>query len=152
MRNTFAALSILVLALPCHGALDVSQSVNQLIPDGDSSGLASTVNISGQTGSVADVTVNLDINGFWNGDLYAYLVHGNGFAVLLNRVGSTSSDIYGYGDSGMNVTFSDNAANGNIHYYQNIMPTSNRCSLSLYNLTRPIHMLTLLNRLNLRYK
>ena len=31
--------------------------------------------------------MTLNLSGGWNGDLYAYLVHNSGFAVLLNRVG-----------------------------------------------------------------
>lgn len=50
-------------------------------------------------------------------DLYAYLVHGSGFSVLLNRVGRTAGDGFGSGDAGMNVTLDDSAANGDIHLY-----------------------------------
>jgi subtilisin-like proprotein convertase family protein len=120
MKTNAIALSFLVLGGAAQASIEVSQSVNQLIPDGSPTGFASAITITGQNASVADITVNLDINGSWNGDLYAYLVHDHGFAVLLNRVGSTSSDIYGYGDSGMNVSFNDSAANGNIHYYQQL--------------------------------
>lgn len=118
MKTSVITLSVLLFAGVSQASIQISQPVNQLIPDGSPTGLASAINISGQTASVADITVNLDITGSWNGDLYAYLVHGGGFAVLLNRVGSTPTDIYGYGDSGMNVSFNDNAAGGNIHYYQ----------------------------------
>jgi hypothetical protein len=37
--------------------------------------------------TITDVNVGLQLSGGWNGDLYAYLVHSSGFAVLLNRVG-----------------------------------------------------------------
>src|SRR5262249_30283949 len=64
-----------------------------------------------------DVTVSLDISGGSNGDLYAYLQHGStGFAVLLNRVGKTASDPFGYSDSGFHVILSD-AASLDIHNY-----------------------------------
>ena len=108
------------LAGRSESQIQIVQQVNQLIPDGSPTGLASTINVSGQAFSIADIKVDLDITGTYNGDLYAYLVHGNGFAVLLNRVGATSSNVYGYGGSGLNVTFMDSAANGNIHYYQNV--------------------------------
>ena len=62
------------------------------------------------------MNVSLDITGGWNGDLYAYLSFSDGFAVLLNRVGKSSSDDFGYGDAGFNVTFSDSAAT-DIHLY-----------------------------------
>ena len=92
-----------------------NQLVNQMIPDGSPVGLARTLSVSGQSGTIGDVQVTLNISGSDNGDIYAYLEHGNGFAVLLNRVGATASDILGYSDPGLNVTFSDNAINGNIH-------------------------------------
>lgn len=97
-------------------------SVNQAIPDNDPNGLALATNLTMQGSSISAVTVGLVISGGYNGDLYAYLVGPNGgFAVLLNRVGvSNTASAFGYGDAGFNVTFSDAAANGDIHYYQNV--------------------------------
>ena len=63
------------------------------------------------TGSV------LQLSGGYNGDLYANVQHGSGMSVLLNRVGVTDGEPFGYDDSGMNVTFADSAA-ADIHYYQ----------------------------------
>jgi subtilisin-like proprotein convertase family protein len=126
MKTRASPLALLLTAAMSQAQTVVNQTVNQLIPEGTPTGLASTIPISGDAGSIVNISVNLDITGTWNGDLYAYLVHSDsatgqtGFAVLLNRVGSTPTDIFGYGDSGMNVTFSDNAANGNIHYYQQV--------------------------------
>lgn len=96
-------------------------SVNQAVPDGSPLGLTLATNLTIAGGNISDLTVNLDISGGFNGDLYAYLAGPNGgFAVLLNRVGvSNSASAFGYSDSGMNVTFSDSAAN-DIHYYQNV--------------------------------
>ena len=96
-------------------------SVNQPIPDGNPNGMALATNLAGMSGTINNVTASLNISGGYNGDLYAYLVGPNGgFAVLLNRVGvSNSTSAFGYSDSGMNVTFSDSAAN-DIHYYQNV--------------------------------
>ena len=64
-----------------------------------------------------DVTLN--ISGGYNGDLYCYLTHGSGFSVLLNRVGQTSLNPGGYGDTGFAVTLSDLAAT-DIHNYQTV--------------------------------
>jgi subtilisin-like proprotein convertase family protein len=101
-----------------------SSSPNMTVPDGNPVGL--NLNISAMPGGViSQVTVNLDITGGWNGDLYAYLAGpGGGFAVLLNRTGinsdgSSFTDMAGYSDAGFNITFDDNAGNGNIHYYEN---------------------------------
>jgi subtilisin-like proprotein convertase family protein len=100
-------------------------TVNTTIPDNDPDGLVSSVALSGLIGSISNVTVSLDITGGYNGDLYAYLVGPNGgFAVLLNRVGVTNGNSYGYSDAGFNnITLDDSAANNNIHYYQNVAGT-----------------------------
>jgi subtilisin-like proprotein convertase family protein len=107
-------------AIAFTGSANYSTSL--AIPDNNSLGVADTENftLTGAT-SISSLQVTLDIAGGWNGDYYAYLRHGSsGFAVLLNRVGVTGSGQFGYGDSGFNVTFSDNAANGDIHSYQNV--------------------------------
>jgi len=93
---------------------------NRLIPDGDPSGLSLAPTLPSAIASIASVTVNLNITGEFNGDLYSYIRHSSGFAVLLNRPGKTAANPYGYADSGMNVTFQDGAANGDIHVYQNV--------------------------------
>ncbi|HEV2394892.1 MAG TPA: VPDSG-CTERM sorting domain-containing protein [Verrucomicrobiae bacterium] len=103
---------------PSARALPVTatSSPGVVIPDNDLNGVADTINLSTTITSISDVTVTLDISGGYNGDYYAYLRHGaTGFAVLLNRVGSTSGNPYGSSDSGLNVTFSDSAANGDSH-------------------------------------
>jgi len=92
-----------------------------LIPDGSSVGWTDSRTLSGlPISSITDVSVSLTINGGWNGDYYAYLTHGSGFSVLLNGVGHTASDSFGYDDAGLNVTLDDGAANGDIHLYQNV--------------------------------
>jgi subtilisin-like proprotein convertase family protein len=94
---------------------------NVTIPDNDFSGVASTVSLSTPITSIANLSVMLNIAGGFNGDLFAYLRHGaSGFAVLLNRTGQTGANPFGYADSGFNVTFSDLAANGDIHAYANV--------------------------------
>jgi len=90
-----------------------------VLPDGNTTGWFDTRTVSGITGnSILDVNVFLDITGGWNGDYYAYLTHSSGFSVLLNRVGQTGGNPFGYGDAGLNVTLDDSAANGDIHLYQ----------------------------------
>jgi subtilisin-like proprotein convertase family protein len=91
-------------------------TVNELIPDGNAVGLASSCTISGEQGLISNLEVSLNISGTYNGDLYAYLTHGDGFAVLLNRVGVSATDSLGYRDSGLNVVFDDSAPN--IHDYR----------------------------------
>ena len=68
---------------------------------------------------VTDVSVSFTTSGGWNGDLYAYLSHGSGQAVLLNRVGTVNTGDDGYGDGGFNIVLkSSGATYGDIHKYQ----------------------------------
>jgi len=114
----------LFLAFFLLGTLGVSAQqysftnvVNTPIPDANPNGLFSSINVSGISGELGDVTLSLTVSGGYNGDLYAYLSGDNGgFSVLLNRVGRTSTDPTGYGDAGFNVTFSD-FGTGDIHLY-----------------------------------
>ena len=93
-----------------------------VVPDGNPTGWSDSRTLSGiPDNSILDVTVTLQVSGGWNGDLYAYLAGpGGGFAVLLNRPGVTSSAPFGYSDAGLNITFQDNAPNGDIHLYQTV--------------------------------
>lgn len=121
---TAAILIGLVFAARPAFALPFTVSVNYgpslLVPDNDANGVSDT-EIFGLAGyTITGVQVSLNISGGYTGDFYAYLRHGaSGFAVLLNRTGSSAANPYGYADGGFNVTFSDGAANGNIHSYQN---------------------------------
>jgi hypothetical protein len=67
--------------------------------------------------------VSLSLNGGWNGDYDAFLSHGSGFAVLLNRVGRTATpgEEAGYGDAGLTVVFDDASVNGDVHSYQQVV-------------------------------
>jgi subtilisin-like proprotein convertase family protein len=85
-------------------------NVSTAIPDNDEVGFVDTrtVSVPGMT-EITGVTVNLQITGGWNGDLYAYLVHGSGFSVLLNRPGRSLANPDGSGASGMSITIADSA-------------------------------------------
>ncbi len=88
-----------------------------VIPDGNVTGWSDTRTLSGiSLVQIADVDVTLHLSGGYNGDLYAYLVHDSGFTVLLNRVGATAGNHYGYSDAGMNITLSDQAST-DVHLY-----------------------------------
>jgi subtilisin-like proprotein convertase family protein len=108
-------------ALASPPTFNVSQNYNigLAIPDNDPTGLAVTESFSALgISSISQLTVSLDITGGANGDFYAYLQHGSGVSVLLNRVGRDSGNSIGYANPGMNVTFDDTAVNGDIHTYQ----------------------------------
>lgn len=88
------------------------------IPDNDPSGVGYGFTISGAPIDIQNVTVRFTIAGGYNGDLYGYLVHDSGFAVLLNRVGATGGNPGGYPDSGFNnVTLASSVGN-DIHQYE----------------------------------
>lgn len=110
-------------------------SINADIPDGSLSGLGNSQTVSSAEHFIQSLTVTLDIQGTgagaFNRDYYAYLTHGSGFAVLLNRSGKTSGDAVGYADNGYNnLTFQDSAANGEIHLYQNTLAPSGNGALT----------------------
>lgn len=102
-----------------------------VIPDDQpSGGLSVQVTVPPDVTSIAGIAVNLAISGAgasgiaYDGDFYAYLRHdagaeGTGFAVLLNRVGATLVNPFGYDDNGMNVWFADGVAGqGDVHTYR----------------------------------
>ena len=121
MNRKIAAIMALMCALAIAAKADTnvtySISVNAAIPDGNPVGLVSSTNISGLPIGITSVQVDLNITGGFNGDLYAYLLGPNGgFAVLLNRVGLTAGNPFGYGNAGFNITLADGYSN--IHNYQ----------------------------------
>jgi hypothetical protein len=87
------------------------------IPDGNLSGRQSSYTFSGITDyNISAVTVTLSLAGGYNGNLYAYLTHGSGTAVLLNRVGVGSSDPFGASGSGLSSLVLASTALNNIHF------------------------------------
>jgi subtilisin-like proprotein convertase family protein len=80
-----------------------ASGLGQVIPDNEATGVAYALNFGATGLQISDIQVSLNISGGWNGDLYAYLSHGSSYAVLLNRVGATTSGGDGYSTSGLNV-------------------------------------------------
>lgn len=99
-------------------------NLNQVIPDNDSSGITSSQTVNLPSAALRSVSVSLQLSGVgsggYNGDLYVLLSHAGASSVLLNRVGKTASNPFGYGDNGLSVKFSDSASNGDIHLYQTV--------------------------------
>lgn len=104
--------------------------VNQAIPDGGE--MVNVQNLSLNDGTIQHLQVGLQISSSpadsggpaYAGDLFVSLSHDSGYAVLLNRPGTTSSDAFGYDDSGFNVVFDDSSAT-NAHTYRNTPGTVN---------------------------
>ncbi len=122
--KTLPLLALPWLALTARAAVIItSGGLNTPIPDDTDTGLVHSLAVtdSFSVGSVS-VSLNLSVPGGdygWTGDLYAYLQHGAGLSVLLNRLGRTDGAPLGYGDNqAINVSFTDGAANGDIHNYR----------------------------------
>lgn len=119
-------LSGLLLAAPLvtRAAVAIgSGPLNALIPDQSNTGVAYTLTVP-DSFPISAVSVSLSLSvpagsTGWFGDLYAYLQHDSGLAVLLNRPGRDFGSLAGYDDSqNVAVTFDDAAANGDIHNYR----------------------------------
>ncbi|MDR3459322.1 MAG: proprotein convertase P-domain-containing protein [Verrucomicrobiae bacterium] len=118
-KLTFVAIALLfACAVQAQTNFTYSSgTLNTAIPDGNPVGISTGTSVSSMLGYATDVSVNLNITGGFNGDLYAYLVGPHGqLAVLLNRVGMSSGNALGYGNAGVNITLNQSGAN--IHNYQ----------------------------------
>jgi hypothetical protein len=89
--------------------------LSQVIPDNNPSGVAFALNFTATGLRLTDISFTLTTAGGWNGDIYAYLSHGDGFAVLLNRVGASSIDADGYSASGFSTITLRMSATTDIH-------------------------------------
>lgn len=100
-----------VLVLPsAHAAIMQTFDFNALglaVPDGNPVGLGNLQSVTTSITSIEDISVTLDLSGDFNGDLYAYLQHDTGFAVLLNRIGRTAVAPFGSAGSGITIALND---------------------------------------------
>ncbi len=110
----------LLAGLQAKAALYTYSGSAYAIPDGNPNGALSSIAVSGAAKTITHVNVNLNISGGYNGDLYGYLSYNGTLVTLINRVGTSGADPFGYGDAGFNVTLNDSAANGSIHNYLNV--------------------------------
>ena len=116
MKLIFAGAVLLLALLPAQSALFTSGTLNQGIPDGNPTGLSSSLNVSGVAGNIVSLDVHLNISGGYNGDLYVYLSYNNQSAILLNRVGRSLTSSFGYDDAGFSIVLRDSAAT-DVHNY-----------------------------------
>ncbi len=108
LRSILGAAMLVGAAGAQGGNTIYSWTGYQPIPDNNASGVAFTFFVGAPTPEViTSVSVSMNIAGGWNGDLFAYLSHGSGYSVLLNRVEKTAEHSTGSNTSGMDVTFSD---------------------------------------------
>lgn len=126
-------LTVILATLPCmfaqaqflHTESFTFDGINLDVPDGSGIGVADVQTLDTGVDSITDLSVRFTLENApggdpmaYNGDIYAYLSHGTGFAVLLNRVGRVVGLDLGYGDNGMDVTFDEDAPGSDIHLYQ----------------------------------
>lgn len=120
MKLPLPLLTALLLPAAAHAAgsaitLTQSWCCSLAVPDNDAVGASSSITVSAPGfDRIESVTMQLEMDGGWNGDLYGYLVHDGQLAILINRPGKTLENPAGAGSVGMIVTFSDLAA-GDIH-------------------------------------
>lgn len=111
--NPLLSVSLLTsFTLSAHAASTVSQTfvIGTQVPDNSAIGLSETRQISSSITSITEVEVQLVLSGGWAGDLYAYVTHGSGFSVLLNRPGRSLANVAGSGVSSLSITFSDSSS------------------------------------------
>lgn len=133
-RLLLVALTGLLPAVGARGQVLTFAFPGGDIPDDSSAGgvLLAGVVPGGGGGVIEKLRVTLAISGIaggpvFNGDYYAYLTHEDGlgtpgFSVLLNRVGSSPSNPFGYDDNGISVTFDDTPGVGqDIHVYRQVL-------------------------------
>jgi subtilisin-like proprotein convertase family protein len=117
-----AGLSL--LASSCPAGL-VTFNVNTAIPDFDETGLQDTQTISGYTNLIESVKVHLTLSGnplAFDGDFFVSLQCENGgYSVLLNRIGRTAINPFGYNANGFDVVFS--LGGNDIHLAENFSPS-----------------------------
>jgi subtilisin-like proprotein convertase family protein len=93
--------------------------LNRAIPDGQVTGMVDTHTLAFTNHAfwqITNVQLTIKIEGGYNGDLYGYLVHGDGFAVLFNREGRTSGNRQGYNHGGFDIMLADGGED--LHFYQ----------------------------------
>ena len=122
---------LLVILVPSRAVIIETHNFTSLdldIPDGSPSGLANVQNFVTAINLISDVDVSLHVVGTpdanplaFNGDLYVYLVHESGLAILLNRVGAIFGVPFGYDDNGVMIVLDDAAPNGDVHLYRNVV-------------------------------
>ena len=105
----------LLSGVTAQAALFSSGTIDTTITDGNPTGIASTINTSGQglNTVITGLRVTINVSGGYNGDLICYLSYGGTSVNLLNRIGSTGGNPFGSTSSGFtSFTFADSGSTG----------------------------------------
>ena len=121
-RSSAVLLTLLVPTVTGRGQFVEYTGINAAIPDDDASGLMDQRLVTGVATDFGGLQVTLNLSGneapAFNGDLYATLSHNGTLVVLLNRPGRDAGLPFGYGDSGLSITFDDQAGAPDAHTYR----------------------------------
>jgi subtilisin-like proprotein convertase family protein len=116
MKSLIPLVLLSCLAYTAHASVTINPTftLGIPVPDNTGIGLADTRTISTTIASITKVKVQISMQGGWAGDMYASLLHGTGFVVLLNRPGKNLARPEG---SGVNefILNLDDAAPADIH-------------------------------------
>ena len=126
--------------LPCSVDAQItvtSPTLNLPVPDGDFVGIRDSLTVPPSVADplVSSITVILNVSGEFVGDLYVQLTHTGQQAVLLNRVGRTGVDPFGYDDTSLHIRFNDDAPSADIHTYRATLAANVTASLTDRSLT-----------------
>ena len=110
-------------AIPVINVVNANWTVNTAVPAGNPTGITTAETFTGlRAGPIADVSVDLDVSGGFNGALYGSLTlqSANGRVateILLNQVGTSPVNPIGsFGAGFNNIILTDaGTANGSIH-------------------------------------
>jgi subtilisin-like proprotein convertase family protein len=122
MKKQISTLTLALVALASRADVtNLTATVNSAIPVNNYNPVPFQLAVGNMSGTIDSFSVNLNITGGFNGDLYAYLLSpDNTMVVLMNRVGLDSFNSIGYVDTGFDITLT--AAGNNIHFYQDNSP------------------------------
>lgn len=106
---SFALLSGLSVSANAASTVNYVFLIDTPVPDNTGVGFSDTQQITSSITSITGVSVQMAMRGGWAGDMYAYVTHGDGFAVLLNRPGRNLANLAGSGVSEFSIEFADDA-------------------------------------------
>ncbi len=111
MKSLILLLTLSCMVITAQGATTINPTfaIGIQVPDNTGTGLSDTRIISSSITSITKVSVQLTMQGGWVGDLYVSLLHGSGFAVLLNRPGRDLLNTDGSGVEDFFVNFDDDS-------------------------------------------
>ena len=111
MKRTFLIAVLLFVEIMAHATLYTQSFGGGTITDGNAVGqtFGGTFTAAPSGYTVSSLTIDLNISGGYNGDLYAYLVAPDGTMIVLMNQPGVSVNGFGASGAGMNITLADGA-------------------------------------------